>query len=97
MHFIQAKRNLEKHFPGAKFIILKHPQDLIDPNNDNIKSQFFNSNLWKELEQEGFIVIDLEEYVGGNLLTKEYLLPDGHPNAKLWEVVSKKLIKDFNM
>lgn len=94
LHFFEAKRELQKKYPNIKFIILKHPQE---PELNETNKMIFNSDKWKEFEAEDIQVYNLGEYLNINLFEKEYILPDFHPSARLWDVVSEKLQNDLNL
>ena len=53
--------------------------------------------IWEELEQEGYTVIDLKKVVDVDLLDNEYLADGFHPNAKAWNVIIPQLIKELNI
>ena len=80
-------------YPDVKFIIIKHPVSKKMIEND----YFYNTERWKELEKEGFIVVDLAKDLDFDITSKEYILPDMHPNKKAWQIVIPKLVKDLKM
>ncbi len=89
--FVESKKEVQKHYPKTKFIILKY--------RDHNNSWYLNTDRWKELEREGFIVIDTKNLTGKDLYKKEYVFKevyDLHPNEKGWDVVSKSLKERFN-
>lgn len=85
-----AKNETEKHNWNTKFVILKYPSGFDDKHLDSI--------IWKELEKEGFIILDARELTNIDLIDKRYKATDGwHPNAKAWELILPKLIKKLNI
>ncbi len=95
LHYIESKKAIMEKYPNVKFIIIKHPisKEMIMYDYDYI----YNTERWKELETEGFIVYDLAKDLNIDITTKEYLLPDMHPNKKTWQVVIPKLVKDLDI
>lgn len=98
-HFIESKKELQKRYPNIKFIIIKHPFGTkgICPQDEYELWSTYSTNRWKELEDEGFIIHDLGKFYDIDFESDEYTVPDGHPNAKAWNVVVKKLVKDLNL
>lgn len=94
LHFEEARKELTKRYPNIKFIILKHPQFRLEGELDII---LYQSERWDELRNEGFIIYDLEKDLGVDVLALDYALPDSHPNANLWNLVSHKLKNDLNL
>lgn len=94
IHFLETKYELQKRFPNIKFIILKFP--VVNLNSNPRFKGFEQISRWKELEKD-FIVYDLTKELNVNLLDEQYLIDDGHPNEKAWEIVTKKLVKDLNL
>ena len=91
LHFKEAKKNFEKHYPNVKFIIIKHP--FFDQNY-----RAYELQTWNELKNEGFFIFDLkEELPEYDFESSELTVPDGHPNAKAWSIVIPELIKKFNL
>ncbi len=93
-HFIKAREELQKRYSDIKFIILKHPQF---SNLDLWDMEFFESSIWKELENNGFLIYDLSDWLGVDIINRNYQLPDSHPNENLWSAVSIKLKEDLNL
>lgn len=91
LYFLEARAELQKKYPKIKFVIIKHPAyyNVLDPFP-------YESIRWSELEKEGFIIIDLKDIKGIDFTSKEYCLPDGHPNKKAWNVVVNYLKSNFN-
>lgn len=84
--FIRSKQLINEKYPDTKFIILKYN------GNDGFDGWFIETQRWKELENEGFIVIDADKLTGKNLKSKEFTDEDNyHPNKKAWMEISKKL------
>lgn len=89
MHLEESKKLSDEHFPGSKFVILKYCNDNSDWS--------LNTDRWKELEKEGFIVLDTKTLTRKDLSLKQYTLPDSHPNEKAWDVVTPALVKKLNL
>ncbi len=83
-HFIQMKQYIDKNFENTKFIILVY-----------FESPIFEE-IAKDLEKENIIIVRIKEDYGYNLKEQQYLLPDGHPNAKVWKLVTPKLYKTLS-
>lgn len=84
-HFIEAKKEMNKHWPNTKFIILLFTEE---PLLNNPESKLPENNIQ---------IIRVKDFTNINLSEKKYLLPDEHPNEKAWEIVSKGLIKKMNL
>lgn len=89
MHFLEAKNIADQRFPGVKFVILKYYEE---PD-----SWFLNTQRWKELEKEGFIVLGTTTLTSEHFTSLEYKLSDGHPNEKAWDVITPAFIKKLNL
>ena len=103
-HFVQAREELLKRYPHLKFIILKYPYNYVPSENlPKEDEEYYNMSVyenkrWKELQDEGFIIIEADEKTMGiNINSDDYRLPDGHPNEKAWNVITPKLIKILNL
>ena len=82
MHFMEVKKLINNKWPDTKFIL----------------TVYYNSPIFEgiapELEKEGFIIIRFtEDEFGINTADEKFLLPDGHPNAKVWEIITPQLIE----
>jgi len=99
LHFEEARKELQKKYPDIKFIIIKHPSGLREscPEDTYSLEYSYRTPRWQELEDEGFIIYDLNEKLNLDMEDNEYTLPDGHPNSRAWEVVSQKLVQDLNL
>ncbi len=100
LYFEDARRELQKRYPGIKFIILKYPVEDEYYDYELYPDYYyyeytFKSPRWKELEQEGFIIVDLLKCIDVDLSSKKYTFPDGHPNAKAWDIITERLSKDI--
>lgn len=89
LHFMESKKIIDKKFPDTKFVILKY--------NDTPNSWYLNTKRWKELEDEGFIVLDSNELTGKSLSSKRYKLDDGHPNEEAWNEIVPAITKQLGL
>lgn len=82
MFFIQAYRELKKHFPDIKYIILVYDGERC-------------MNIIKDkLEKEGIKIVYLSELSKINFKEKKYLQDDmSHPNDKVWKIITPLFIK----
>lgn len=87
LHYMEIKKDLEKINPNIKVVIIvyaDHP----------FLDWFIHTEHWKELEDEGFIVIPVNKYLPQLREKKGYMIPnDGHPSAKAWTEITE-LITD---
>ena len=99
LHFEEARKELQKRYPNVKFIIIKHPFGVMTSNDMDSYSLLnsYTTKRWQELEDEGFLVYDLKDVLDVDITSDEYTFPDGHPNEKAWNIVTKKLVKDLNL
>jgi len=96
LHFEEAYKELKKRYPNIKFIILKHPSTKTELN-EPLKNYIYTTNRWKELQDKGFIIIDLLNFDNVNFMDNKYIFPDGHPRAAAWDVVVDKITKDLDL
>ena len=92
-YFKKSRNKLLQKYPNIKFVILKYPTKDIGYTEHN---KLFNSEKWKELENDNFIVIDLKKYVNVDLTDENYIFSDYHPNKAAWDVITDKLANDIN-
>ena len=88
-----GQKEAQKYNKDIKFIILKYPTEHISPEELN---ELYTTERWNELSLDGFIVIDLKEYIDEDLTDKKYMFQDFHPNKEAWDVITNKLAKDIN-
>ena len=87
-HFWEAKKEVNIHWgEDTKFIILKYFEDSV-----------FNA-IQPELEKAGYIIIDRNDLVPFKEFDKNYCLSeiDSHPNAIVWNEITKKLQRVINL
>ncbi len=83
LHFIELKNILDEKYNNVKLIIFV----------------YYDSPLFEEIAQDlqtqGIIIIRSSHDLGLdiNLADKQYQLQDGHPNKKVWEIVTPKLVE----
>ena len=95
LYLEECKKSLENKNPNCKMVIVIYNSE---ENSKQVGIKPFHTNRWKELEEEGFIVInfDTEEY--NYLNTKEYIAEDKlHPSAKVWEKLTPIIAKKLNL
>lgn len=92
-YFEEMRRALQARYPDIKFVIIKYP--LLEHNA--VSKYIESSERWKELEDEGFIIYDISKEFNVNFNDSEYRLPDGHPKANAWEIVSRQLVRDLGL
>ena len=86
MYFTEAEKELHKHWPNTKMVILLYPDgcNIFEP-------------IWEELQNENYTVINLQDLIGEdiNINDSEYKVKgdDCHPNKKVWELVTPLLLK----
>lgn len=88
---LESKREIDKKYPKEKFIIIKYGTHMEEP------SWYIKTDRWKELEKEGFIVLDTNELTRKDLSSKKYCLEDNHPNEKAWDLIVPKLVEKLKL
>lgn len=88
-YFIESKKEINKHWPKTKIIILIYNMDKTYP--------YTNTPRWKELEKEGFIVVNTKDLVHVDLNKAQYRTHDYHPTEKAWDLLVPKLVKKINL
>lgn len=79
----------QKKYPHSKFVILDYP--------DWHKKRLPSKEV-KDLQNMGFIVVDVEDLIGHSLDDRKYLLEDNiHPSELVWDEVAPKLVKKLNL
>ena len=92
--FSETNKLIKKKFPDCKLVVLLY-QDYFE---DKI---FYNKDNWKELEDEGIIIIDSIELTKSDVPfnDKKYVLPHDphHPNEAAWDLIAPKLVEQLNL
>lgn len=101
--FKTMKSEVDKAFPGAKFIILLYDENLDDVYelHRNFYDKLFSSPRWKELEEYGITTVSTKELVGFTM-TRDYMLKNDfiehpHPSKEAWEIIVPKFVERFNL
>ena len=81
VYFVETKKLLNSKYGDFKFIVMVYEY-----------SPIFEE-MASGLEKEGFVIIRVFEDFGIDTNNDEYLLPDGHPNEKVWDEIVPKLVK----
>lgn len=84
-HFIESKKEAEKHWKNSKFVIFVYS----DSGNED----------WKALEKEGFIIIKIKDLTTENIEKMKYRISktDVHPSEAAWNLIIPLLTKKLNM
>lgn len=95
--FITMKKETKKLFPNSKFVILlyyENMDDIYGPHK-NFYEQIYNTKRWKELENEGIIVINTKDLTGitlsGKYMQKNDFTYHPHPSKEAWKIIVPKL------
>jgi hypothetical protein len=90
-YFEKSREEMQKVWgKNFKFVILKYDE------GDN--SKYISSERWKELEDEGFIVLNTTDLVGRVLNQTEDLAFDNfHPAEKVWDMLIPKIVKEIGL
>lgn len=89
-HFIKAKEIAKTKFPNSKIVILQY--------EENPDSWIFYNPRWKEMTDEGFIVINSYDLTKEHLYEKQYRIEnDVHPNEKAWDLLVPKLVERLKL
>lgn len=85
-HFLESKKEMEKHWKNVKFIILDYEATDL---HFGMKRDILNEKNIKKLEKDGFIIIKTSQLTDEKLDTG-YCLDenDNHPNAKAWALIT---------
>ena len=77
---IETKKELQKHYPNIKFVVLEYYQEKNYIEQEN--------NMFEKLRKAGVIVISTKDLTNEDLLNPKYVEPDGwHPNPYAWELL----------
>lgn len=94
LYFEEAGKELQARYPDIKFVIMKYPAA---KNDTPIEKFVYNTDRWKELEDEGFIIYDLEKKFDADLESSEYVVPGRHPKPSAWKMISSKFASDLKL
>lgn len=85
LYMKEINREIKKHFPQTKFVMLIYEDHL---NEDRT-----------ELEKEGIIIKKANDLTNANINSEKYKLSgiNSHPNEKAWELVIPALVKELNL
>ena len=91
-YFIESKKEMNKKWANTKFIIVLFP-------TCNEDFTLLNDNIWNELQQSGFIVLNANKISGLNLEESKYKIPvdDFHPTKEVWEKFVPNFLKEMNL
>lgn len=86
-HFLEAKKEINKHWKDTKLYVLLYAYDLVE------------EKAYDKLENYGFYVIKADELINKDLLSLEYQISeyDKHPNEKASELIVPELCKVLNI
>lgn len=88
-YFKMAKKQCEKDFPDAKFVIIQY----IDYSR-----KLMSEELKQGLENEGITVLNAEDLAGHELVSDKWRTSDKeHPNGKAFEDITKGLVKELKL
>ncbi len=85
LHFIESKKEAEKHWKDTKFVVLVYSE--------------MGCEDWKALEKEGIKVVKVKDLTSENLDELKYKISetDAHPSELAWDVITPSLIKLLNI
>lgn len=84
-HYSQSIEEMKKHWKNTKYYVLLY-------------DDFKDSDIFgEELEYMGYKVINIRKLTDENLYNPEYVIIDGHPSAKAWELLTPKIIKEIGI
>jgi len=93
LYLTECRKELKKKYPDAKFAVIVYNSEL-----DTHGSSPFKTSRWKELEDEGIIVInfDIDEYKFLN--DEEYKTEDkNHPSGRAWDVLAPVIAEKLKL
>ena len=91
LHLEECQKELHKRYKDAKFVVVvfnseKNSSKCLTNTCQKSGLVPFHTTRWKELEDEGFVVIDFDKPEYDFLNDDEYETPDEmHPNGKAWD------------
>ncbi len=94
LHLLEFKKSLGPEFKDTKIVILLYP-----PNyKDSSHFPKFTTDRWSELEDEGFIIIDLYNDKFSHFVKDEYRTVDEvHPSGKAWDEIIPVIIDKLKL
>lgn len=88
---LQTKQIINNKYPQTKFVILIYDEN---PSND---FHFYMKDYFDKLQQNGFIIIKVDDLIGAEQKNKERQKDGFHPNAQAWNLIVPKLIEKLNL
>ena len=87
----KIKEVAKQKYPNTKLVILVYEENLEDWSS--------KTNRWKELEKEGFIVLNSYDLTNLNLSVKKYRLTfdKNHPNELAWNILTPKIAEKLKL
>lgn len=89
IYLIESRKEAKKHWKDAKFVIIKYSDKT---NKDNLEK-------WKELEKEGYTVIEMSDILGEYYSVDEKFCHQGsyHPTNSVWQEALPEIIKKMKI
>lgn len=81
----EINKEVKKHFPNTKFVIL-------------VYEDYLNEN-WNSLKEYGIVIIKVKDMLDIDVKSPEYTISptDVHPNKKVWEIIVPGLAKELEL
>ncbi len=97
LYLYTMRSELIKRYPNIKMVILVYNTDLDTVYTHQIKP--FKTERWKELEDDGFILLRFDtpefEFLADNKYISEF--DNVHPNGKAWDIIVPIIIKKLGL
>ena len=94
LYLEECKKSIESKNPNCKMVVIVY-----NSKKSYIENIFpFHTDRWKELEDEGFTVINLDTEEYDYLAEREYVAEDNlHPSAKAWATLAPIIAKKLDL
>ena len=85
-HFIESKKEFEKHWPNAKYVIIFY---------ERMRNDF---ELKQKLSEAGFTVINAYDLTNEDIRNdKKYMQDNFHPTGEAWDLLTPLIIEKLGI
>lgn len=89
--FIENKKLLQEKYPDIKFVILRYYSDGGGSADNEMP------DMWKKLENEGFIILNSMELIGRIFTVEDTVWDRCHPSEDAWEELIPQFLQKLNL
>ena len=97
LYLYKIREELQKKYPNIKVVILVYNPDVDTVETHKIKP--FRTERWKELENDGFILLRFDTPEYDFLTSQDYItqIDNVHPSAKAWDTLVPIIVEKLGL